>query len=278
MKKKLLITDLDNTLYDWVTFYAKSFSAMVSALGELTGIERSRIISDFKIINQLHGSSEHPFAALDLPCVQSHFASSDRAYLGRKLDPAFHEFNRVRKLELKLYPSVLETLEKLSSRGVTIIAHTESMYINAHWRIARLSIEDFFRRIYTLEGKLPSHPFPGQSPAVPMERIVVVPKEERKPNPDLLRDICAREGYAPEEAVYIGDSLVRDVGMAKLAGVTAVWAKYGTLYDRSLWDILVSVTHWSPEDVQREQVLRSQFNSVEPDFEASSFEEIKALF
>ena len=33
--KKLLITDLDNTLYDWVSFYAQSFSAMFDKLVEI---------------------------------------------------------------------------------------------------------------------------------------------------------------------------------------------------------------------------------------------------
>jgi FMN phosphatase YigB (HAD superfamily) len=37
---KLLVTDLDNTLYDWVTFFAQSFDAMVAKLIEMTGIDR----------------------------------------------------------------------------------------------------------------------------------------------------------------------------------------------------------------------------------------------
>jgi phosphoglycolate phosphatase len=59
--------------------------------------------------------------------------------------------------------------------------------------------------------------------------------------------------------------------MAKAAGVTAVWAKYGTHYDRSLWDILVSVTHWTPEDVARENELRHRFDKIEPDIIIDEF-------
>jgi FMN phosphatase YigB (HAD superfamily) len=32
MQQKLLITDLDNTLYDWVTFFTASFRSMVTEL------------------------------------------------------------------------------------------------------------------------------------------------------------------------------------------------------------------------------------------------------
>jgi phosphoglycolate phosphatase len=38
-------------------------------------------------------------------------------------------------------------------------------------------------------------------------------------NPDLLKDICKREGFSVDEAIYIGDSLTLDMGMAKTAGV-----------------------------------------------------------
>ncbi|WP_250879436.1 HAD family hydrolase [Escherichia coli] len=54
------------------------------------------------------------------------------------------------------------------------------------------------------------------------------PKDEIKPNPQLLLDIIASIGAVPEECVYIGDSEMKDIEMAQNANVSDVFAKYGT--------------------------------------------------
>ena len=38
--------------------------------------------------------------------------------------------------------------------------------------------------------------------------------------------------------------------MAKDAGLTAIWARYGGRYDPQLWDLLVAVSHWTAADVK----------------------------
>jgi phosphoglycolate phosphatase len=53
----------------------------------------------------------------------------------------------------------------------------------------------------------------------------------KKPNPRLLADICSREGFKPSDAIYIGDSLVKDISMANDAGVDSVYAEYGRQHD-----------------------------------------------
>ena len=69
----------------------------------------------------------------------------------------------------------------------------------------------------------------------------------------------------PARAVYVGDSLVRDVYMAQRAGVHSAWAKFGTLYNKGLWPQLVRVTHWTEADVERENNLREQARGTEPE-------------
>jgi phosphoglycolate phosphatase len=62
--------------------------------------------------------------------------------------------------------------------------------------------------------------------------------------------------------------------MAKSAGVTAVWARYGTEYERSLWDILVRVTHWTDEDVAREAELSNLYSDIQPDYTIEEFADL----
>jgi phosphoglycolate phosphatase-like HAD superfamily hydrolase len=86
--------------------------------------------------------------------------------------------------------------------------------------------------------------------------VTVLPPEDRKPNPKTLRDICEQLNVDHRFSLYLGDSLVRDVFMAKSAGVVSAWARYGAAVDPELWARLVRVTHWTEADVEREKELR----------------------
>ena len=66
--------------------------------------------------------------------------------------------------------------------------------------------------------------------------------------------------------------------MAKQAGMTAVWARYGTRYDPALWSLLVAVTHWTSADVEREAGLKEAFRNIVPDFTIDRFDELLPLF
>lgn len=273
---KLLITDLDNTLYDWVTFFARAFDAMTRALEPIVGVSREQLLDEFKTVHQRYGNSEQPFAVLELPSVQARFHTKDRTELKIAVDAALHAFNSERKRTLALYPSVQNTLQTIRRRGVRIVGHTEAIAVNAVYRLRCLKVDEFFAHLYVLDGDALEHPDPdrGVTLEVPPGFIHAVPRDERKPNPKLLLDICQSEGVEPRDAWYVGDSLSRDIAMAKDAGVVAVWAKYGTEYDRELWNILVRVTHWTAEDVRREELLRSRAAHVAPDFTVSSFGEL----
>jgi FMN phosphatase YigB (HAD superfamily) len=272
----LLITDLDNTLYDWVTFFAISFQGMAQDLALLLDVDSERLLDEFKVLHQRYGSSEQPFTALDLPTVKERFGNVSRQELLKLLDRPLHVFNSLRDKSLHLYESVAETLAALQTEGVVVVGHTESTAENAVFRLQKKGILRYFKHLYVLESAYPGHPDPQRASELvhPPGLVRTVPRMERKPNPDLLRDICHQEGIRPEAAYYVGDSLTRDISMAKAAGVTAIWARYGTRYDRKLWDVLVRVTHWTAQDVAREEGLRKELSGVEPDFTIESFAEV----
>ena len=117
-----------------------------------------------------------------------------------------------------------------------------------------LGVDRYFSRLYTLQGQDAIHVSELSRWVDPPEGFVtVLPRGERKPNPRLLTDICQHEGIAVSNTYYVGDSLVRDIAMAKQAGVRSVWARYGTKYDPACWAFLVKITHWTDEDVRREK-------------------------
>ena len=274
---RALITDLDNTLYDWVTFFAIAFDAMVNELARLLDTDRQSLLSQFKEIHRRYGSTETPWAALELPAARLRFPNLSSAKLAGRLQPAFDAFTAARRDHLKLYPGVRDTLAALTDAGVLIVGHTEALTVNAYHRLALLGITDYFTRLYALEGRTIEHPFPDRPhsvPPAPADLIRTLPASERKPNRAVLLDICRREELMPSECSYVGDSLVRDVAMAKEAAVRAVWARYGTRCDPALWNLLVAVTHWTPADVAREAKFRETYRDVKPDQTIDMFGEI----
>lgn len=273
---KLLITDLDNTLYDWVSYFSQSFEVLVDSIVQLTGIEKNILLRDFKKVHQKYNSSERPFAALEVNAVIEYFGTSDREVLEKKLAPAFRKFSEKRKKTLKLYDGVTETLSKIKDQGIKVVGHTESYEVNAVYRAKKLGLDKYLNHLYTIGSDSSSHPDQSK-PMIDsgdMEWVIKLPEIERKPNPRLVIDICEREGVSLEDTYYIGDSIVKDISMANAAGVSSVWAKYGKEFHNTNWQLLVSITHWTDEAVRVEEDLRKMYSQETPMFEVSAFSEL----
>ncbi|EII3770482.1 HAD-IA family hydrolase [Salmonella enterica] len=276
---KLLITDLDNTLYDWVSFYSQSFSAMAEELSKEINVPLDILLSEYKVIHQRFGNSEKPFATLELPSVISYFGTNDKILLQKKLTRVFSAFSSKRNHTLKLYPTVRDTLNILRERGVKIVGHTESLEYNSLYRLYKLDVIDFFDHLYTIEDNHNLHPNPKNAKVISVKDdfIIRLSSAESKPNPKLLEHICLTENVDIKDAVYVGDSITKDISMAKSIGMKAVWARYGRQFAPELWEILVKITHWTDKDVGREEQLKESFSRVKPDYSINSFAEILDL-
>ena len=81
----------------------------------------------------------------------------------------------------------------------------------------------------------------------------------------------------PTEVAYVGDSIARDILMAKKVGVFSIWAKYGAVLHTDDYEKLIQITHWTKEDVENERRLKKEAEHIRPDFVAEdSFVEILA--
>lgn len=95
--KRLLICDLDNTLYDWVGYFVDAFYAMADELVRITGCDREALLDDFREVHRRHHDAEHPFAALETKTLRHLLKGKSVAEMARIIDPALHAFNSVRK-------------------------------------------------------------------------------------------------------------------------------------------------------------------------------------
>ena len=271
---ELLVTDLDNTLYDWVGFFAKAFAAMVDVAVEILQVDREQLLDDLQAVHQRHHDSERPWSLAETKVALARWPGRTLAERKQHLDPAFHVFNRVRKQRLKLYPGVADTLATIRELGVPVVGHTEASAVNALHRIERLELASLLTRVYANDS---GHALHGSGSDSPVE-VVPVPREIHKPDPRILLEVCAELGVAPERALYVGDSLTRDVSMARQIGMQAAWAAYGTRHAPADWATLVRVTHWTSEDLERVKQARDQFGDIVPDVTLEHFAELLEHF
>jgi phosphoglycolate phosphatase len=273
-----LITDLDNTLYDWVSFFVPALYAMIDVAARTLAVDREQLLDELREVHQRYGSSEQPFALLETASAIKRFPGASRHEMLRALDEAFHAFNSVRKHTLQLYPGVESTLQALQDADCRIVAHTEAPVVNALFRLNALGLSRFITALYAPPSSGPGHPDPNRTQSFPSHRVHVLDHGERKPDPRILEFILSELHATPSETVYVGDSLTRDIAMARLVGATAAWAAYGRSFSSETWEKLVRVSHWTREDVEREAVLRREFANVKPDVTLSTFTDLLPIF
>jgi FMN phosphatase YigB (HAD superfamily) len=263
---KLLICDLDNTLYDWVTFFSRSVYAMVDEACRILGTQKEQLLDELQEVHRRYHNTEQPFGLLETKSVLAKYSTLERRDKYRVLNDAFHAFNSSRKRYLSLYPGVAEGLSRIKSNGTTIVAHTEATLVNAEYRLSKLGLTQFFDRLYALEHAGEPHPeLEPMEPPVRVSHATVLFLHERKPDTRVLRRICGDVGVTNSESLYVGDSISRDIGMANEVGLHSAWAMYGTRYEKSDWERLVRITHWTAEDVHRAEAANKAYGASVPD-------------
>lgn len=62
MPIRLVVTDMDNTLYSWVNYIVPAVEAMVEAVCRATGYPKIRVVQSLKKVYEHYESNEYPFA------------------------------------------------------------------------------------------------------------------------------------------------------------------------------------------------------------------------
>jgi FMN phosphatase YigB (HAD superfamily) len=265
-KFSLFIFDMDNTLYDWYAAFLPAFYEMVNTASRALACDREELLSQLQEVHVRHHDVEHPFSLAETRIVQNRIAAHGREDVLKLIDPAFHAFNRLRKHNLKLFPDVPETLEELRSRNIELIAYTDSTYFAALGRLERLGLSAIFARVYCRERGQSSLPSYSTQKQPSFNKVVEIPSHQSKPTPVVLSDIVTAQRRDMANVAYIGDSLAKDVLMAKRAGCYAVWAKYGAHTDTQMYESLIRISHWTAEDILNEKNYAREAKNVEPDF------------
>ena len=283
VQKRVLITDVDNTLLDWQDLWYQTFSAMMDKVLDISGVDPEALFAEASVIHQKYGTSEYSRLLEELPSLQARYGDDVLTVMA----PAIDAFRAARRRVLALYPTVADTLAALKEKGTRIAAFTESKAFYTNYRFRKLGLDGLVDVLYSPED----HSVPEETVATrhyvadsyAFKHTVhhYTPEGEVKPNPDILLDIVKDLGASIDQVIYVGDNPLKDVFMAQQAGITDVHAAYGSSQHKPEYELLRKVTHWTPEMVERERtalkpgsvtpshVLTENFAQILPLFEMS---------
>lgn len=267
---RMLITDLDNTLWDWFEAWYQSFSALLDGLVSISGLDRQVLEDQIKAVHQRRGTTEYSNLVREVPALVEFAGSADPFDV---FDEALHAQNSARKRATRLYPGVDETFEVLKRQGVRIVAYTESGAYWTEWRLRNTGLDGVIDVLYSspdhdvAAGVAPEELRTGRHTGtygLQATQHNQLPMGVLKPNKQVLLEILTEQQCTPAEVAYLGDSLMKDIAMAQGAGVLDVHAAYGQAQKRPEYDLLRRVTHWTDGDVAREAALSQGSGEIVP--------------
>lgn len=281
---RLLITDLDDTIWDWLSMWYNSFSPYFESIKDVTKVNEKELIESFKKIHQKYHSSEFSFAFRELDCLTNDDKKDIEQKIYQNNRSIIHNYYHNKKHNLKFYSNVLSTLIKIKKQGALIVGFTESNSFFTKYRIKTLDIDGLFDSIYSPKDigipRTTKLFYEKGKWDLKHTEINILPEKTKKPNPKILLKIVEDYGVRLDEIIYIGDKLEKDIYMAKTANITSVHALYGNKVDSKQYSLLRKVTHWTKEDVEREIQFNKDINKkeIQPDYIINDFEELLTHF
>jgi phosphoglycolate phosphatase-like HAD superfamily hydrolase len=260
-KVNFVVTDLDDTIWDWLLMWYNSFEPYLRRISNEFNVDIEVLKKDFKEIHQKYGSGEFSFVYHELKSLsQAQKDTFDKS--DHKKKSIIHEYNSLKKNNLVLCNGVLKTLKKIKENGALIVGFTESNAFFTKYRIKHLELDGLLDCVYApVDMGIPDNVYKYYSEEFWQPDITemrYLPKSVIKPAPEILEIILKDFNANKESTIYIGDKLDKDISMANVASITSVYAQYGHKIETKEYELLRDVTHWTEKDVQREKDFKEE--------------------
>lgn len=253
----LLLIDLDNTIYDWITFYAHSLRSMTQLLAAELDLGNTEIVEEFRAVYAHHGSLEYAFVVQELSVCQG--LSAER--ISELINIAQEAYANARRTHLRAYPGVREALEVAKSSGMLVSGMSNAPAFQAQRRLRQLELLELFDGLAVWQGfnvdegdvfynaSAGSHNTPSTGP---MPALWEFGADALKPKPLMYSHVLETLEVRPEKALAVGDSIAKDLEPAAAVGISVAWAEYGTRVAKEDIQLLRDVTPWSAREVHAE--------------------------
>ena len=199
---KAIIFDLDNTLIDFMRIKKLSVeaavTAMISAGLDMGKEEATRVL--FSLYDKYGIEYQQIF--------QEFLSRVNKEIDYRILAAGIVAYRKLQSGLLEPYPKVIPTLMRLKEKGLKLAILSDAPRLKAWIRLSEMRMADFFDVVIAFEDT-------GQT----------------KPSKAPFQKVLAELKFSANECLMIGDWPERDIEGAKGAGISTVFARYGTTKD-----------------------------------------------
>lgn len=275
--RQLLITDVDNTLYEFGMYFEAGLEALVPTAASLLGISQDEVLNGLRSVYTERRSIEYPFALEEFPALRGR-SEAERRRIVAETAAAFWQGAAAGLIP---YPGVLATLQHLHRHGVHVVAFTDAPIHEALRRLRGLGADQY------LAGLVATEWFGRRSRQTAVLRVADVPgfvrvpgrmslvgrlsDDDRKPNPRTFARIAEAFHVPPQAVTVVGDSPARDLDPAAALGMRAVWARYGRR-DPAREPLLQQVVPF-----RLPEITRRQDDAASPYLAIDRFDELLAV-
>ena len=244
-KVKLLITDMDNTLASHGKYFSKGVEKAITEMSAKTKIPEAEL-------NKLVGEQMEAARSHDYPWSVE-IALKDKLKVGQPGGMSVAEFenNIVKPFwntidasmveNYKAFPGVKEALNELKTRKIPVAVLSDAPAFIGMRRLANMELGPTVERFYGLNNWNEPAGFSKELLKAGQERVEAglrtevpglkelrpLPAKWEKPETHGFQALMDKYKVRPSETLMIGDSRVKDVGVAHASGSRAIWAKYG---------------------------------------------------
>jgi phosphoglycolate phosphatase len=245
----LFVTDIDNTLFDWVAYYVHAFSALLRTVEKTIGVGYDQLAEEAKQVFVTHGSIEYPFLVQELPSVIAHYGIDIDAMLEQAVAPARAAFLEASKPYMKPYEGVIDALKAVRAREpeLPLVALTDAPRYVAMWKLNKLGLLRCFSAVYGLaDPRLPTSDEARRvkvDPEIMLKhhqqsqfgfkgRVRILPDDYEKPGVKGLKTVLMDYDLDDSKehrrrVLWVGDNERKDVELGTRLGVRTAWASYG---------------------------------------------------
>ncbi|MBU3968329.1 MAG: HAD family hydrolase [Euryarchaeota archaeon] len=191
MEIKSILFDMDNTLFDFIEAKYAACEAIVEHLG----------LKDSRELFKYFLRGVYNFEAWEniMDYMKDRGVYSEQVYL-----ECCDLYERKKLEAIDPYPNVLETLHQLKKMGFSLGVVTDAHIDHARSRLMKTRLFDLFDVLVTADMT-----------------------GTKKPSPEIFFKTLEKLQITPDQALYIGDSLRRDIEPARKIGMVTAYAAYG---------------------------------------------------
>lgn len=264
-KIRLLVLDLDNTLWDWLEMAVPAIYAQAQATSYACGVSLEYILNDMRNFHILMRNSD---------TVGRHFYLDTTVKIWPEwevrcmaLKGAWEAYVETEQSNTVLYPNVRNTLELIHLSGCKIVGYTDSYYKDAKARMEVAGILRYFDALVARDD--------GSYIDFTAPRGKLISEKNLKPNPMLLHKIVLENDTPLRNSLMVGNSSRKDIGPALNIGIWTAQAQYGNILNPATLRKYLKIGHVTKEMFDKESQLNTQFW---PDLVMNRFDNLLEFF